>query len=59
MIIQGTDSVLRGDMQKGSLLGKPMQSFAPLHLTTLERCSSLKRWLESWLDSNPFFLSPS
>jgi hypothetical protein len=59
MIAQGTDGLSRGDHSTGVMSGSSILSFVPLHLTALERSSSLKPWLESLLEGlDPHFLSP-
>ena len=58
MIEQGTDGTSRGDLQGGSLNGRPIREFAPLHLTALERNKDLKDWIKSWIGQKCWFLKP-
>ena len=58
MIAQGTDGVSRGSLQPRTLLHKPIREFAPLHLSALERCKNLHKWVKTWVGKDPFFLSP-
>lgn len=46
MIAQGTDGLSRGDQNAGSMLGRDMLDFVPLHKSALERNSKLKGWLQ-------------
>ena len=48
MIEQGTDGLSRGTHSQGVMRGMAMKAFIPLHLTALERSSSLAEWVESW-----------
>ena len=48
MIEQGTDGLSRGTHSQGVMRGMAMKAFIPLHLTALERSSSLEEWVESW-----------
>jgi len=52
MIEQRMDGLLRGVMTKGSVIGTPIKSFIPLHLTALERSNTLKDWIKSWMGQN-------
>ena len=54
MIAQGTDGLSRGDMLEGVLKGRAMLSFVPLHLTAIERESSLRSWIGSWVNQKGF-----
>jgi len=53
MQAQGTDSLSRGALDMGVLLGADMLSFVPLHLSALERSSELQPWVMSWWGSHP------
>ena len=57
IIQQGTNGVSHGELKGGAILGQPIRDFAPLHLSALERNKFLKKWLESWVGPNPFFLN--
>ena len=63
MIRQGTDGLSRGDMLEGVLKGRDMLSYVPLHLSALERDSSLKDWISEWTTQKGYktseFLEPS
>jgi hypothetical protein len=49
MIQQGTDGISRGDFSSGIMVGTPMLSFIPLHLSALDRPPNLLSWLQSWI----------
>lgn len=48
MIAQGSDGLTRGNLLEEVMVGENMLNFIPLHLTAIERSSSLLGWLESW-----------
>jgi hypothetical protein len=48
MISQGTDGLSRGDLSAGVMVGESMLSFVPLHLSAMERSSTLLVWIRSW-----------
>jgi hypothetical protein len=58
MKFQGVDGVSRGHQKEGVAVGHNMLSFIPLNETPLERTSSLKPWLQSWLGAEAEFLEP-
>jgi hypothetical protein len=55
---QGSDGLSRGNLNVGVMAGKKMLDFVPIHLTALERCSSLKPWLETFVGKDAEFLEP-
>ena len=58
MIAQGTDGVSRGSLAPSTLLHKPIREFASLHISALDRCNNLHKWVRTWVGKDPFFLSP-
>ncbi len=48
MIASGIDGVSRGDYNAGVMMGQPLLSFVPLHLSALERAPDLLKWVASW-----------
>ena len=59
MIEQGTDGLLRGDINRGVMTGTSMLQYVPLHLSALERQPSVGTWIRSWIpDQAPHFLLP-
>ena len=58
MIEQGTDGLSRGNFSEGALKGSSMLSYIPIHLDALERATTLKPWLQSWIGEAAEFLSP-
>jgi len=46
---QGTDGLSRGDLTTGIMNGIDMLHFVPLHLSAVERSSSVLPWISSWL----------
>jgi hypothetical protein len=48
MMSQGTDGLSRGCLTEGVMMGSPMLSFIPLHLSAIERQPSLLPWIQDW-----------
>jgi hypothetical protein len=59
MIAEGGDGVSRGSLNEGVMAGEDMLSFIPLHLSAIERSSTLLGWIRSWTGSNLEVLSPA
>lgn len=53
---QGMDGLSRGDKTAGAMAGDDFLSHVPLNETALERCPSLKTWLESVLPGDDWML---
>ena len=59
MIAQGTDGLSRGDKSTGVMQRIAMEQFVPLHLSALDRSSTLRPWLTSAAQGlDPVFLEP-
>jgi hypothetical protein len=56
---QGTDGLSRGNLNVGVMAGRSMLDFVPIHLTAIERSSTLKPWLISWMGESVEFLEPA
>ena len=54
MIKSGIDGLSRGDKAEGISLGIPLGAFIPIHLSPLERSSSVQNWIDSWWDIESF-----
>jgi hypothetical protein len=59
MIRQGGDGVSRGSLNEGVMAGEDMLSFIPLHLSAIERSTTLLDWIRSWTGSGLEVLSPT
>ena len=46
MCAQGTDGISRGDHATGSMLGRSLLEFVPLHLNPIQRSNTLAKWVE-------------
>jgi hypothetical protein len=55
---QGVDGVSRGHSKEGVAVGHNMLHYIPLNETPLERTSSIKPWLQSWIGAEAEFLEP-
>jgi hypothetical protein len=58
MIQSGVDALSRGELHISSL-EKAIQTLMPLHLSPIQRSSSLQQWLQSWLDSKFWICEPT
>ena len=58
MKVQGSDGLSRGNLNVGVMAGKRMLEFIPIHLTALERSSTLKPWLETFIGNEVEWLLP-
>ena len=58
MKVQGSDGLSRGNLNVGVMAGKRMLEFVPIHLTALERSSTLKPWLETFIGNEVEWLLP-
>ncbi len=61
MVWQGTDGLSRDDFNAGVMMGEPMSSFIPLHLSAIEREAGITEWVKSWASNLPgglHFLEP-
>ena len=59
MKVQGSDGLSRGNLNVGVMAGKRMLDFVPIHMTALERSCHLKPWIETFIDTNAEWLTPS
>jgi hypothetical protein len=59
VIEQGTDGLLRGDVNEGVMTGTSILQYVPLHLSALDRQPSVATWLRTWIpEQAAHFLSP-
>lgn len=49
MIASGIDGLSRGDFNTGVMAGEKMLNFVPLHLSAVDRSSTLLNWIHGWV----------
>ena len=60
MIAEGGDGVSQGSfLNEGTMTGEEVLSFIPLHLSAIERLSTLLGWLRSWTGMHLQVLPPA
>jgi hypothetical protein len=60
MKVQGSDGLSRGNLNVGVMAGRSMLDFVPIHLSALDRSSTLRPWVEDWTQGDDLeWLSPS
>jgi hypothetical protein len=55
---QGSDGLSCGNVNVGVMAGKKMIDFVSIHLDALERSTTLKPWLDSFVDKKTEYLTP-
>lgn len=59
MIVQGGDGLSQSNLNAGTMAGKSMLEYLPLHQGAVQRCPGLGRWIRSWCRHNVITLEPA